>query len=262
MGPLTQTGCLNSGKSMVKQAAQVLELLEFFARCKRPASLAEISETLDWPRSSTFNLLSTLKSLGYLYEPRPKGGVYPSPRWWELVEAIRSGETPSEAMETLLEHLASVTGETTMLTAPNAAQVVFIGVKESRNPIRYATQVGNCVPMHATAAGRALLSQRPAAERMAFLRKAEYVQYTPTTLSTPDDVEAEIQRSVERGWFLGNEEYSPGLMGIALPLPMPPRHFALLISGPTERMRPRVQEIVHLMHTAVREILSIDLQTR
>jgi IclR family acetate operon transcriptional repressor len=35
---------------MVRQAAQVLELLEFFAQIKRPASLAEISETLDWAR--------------------------------------------------------------------------------------------------------------------------------------------------------------------------------------------------------------------
>jgi IclR family acetate operon transcriptional repressor len=245
---------------MVKQAAQVLELLEFFAKSRRPATLAEISETLNWPRSSTFNLLATLKSLGYLYEPRPKGGVYPSPRWWELAEAIRSGETPSEAMETLLEYLARATGETTMLTAPNAGQVVFIAVKESVNPIRYTAQVGHCVPIHATAVGRALLSQRPPADRASLLRRAEYVQYTPNTLGNPDAVEAEIQHSLERGWFLGNEEYSPGLMGIALPLPMPPRHFALLISGPVERLRPRIDEIVQIMRTAVRDILDIDLK--
>jgi IclR family acetate operon transcriptional repressor len=244
---------------MVRQAAQVLELLEFFAQIKRPASLAEISETLDWPRSSTFNLLGTLKSLGYLYEPRPKGGVYPSPRWWELVEAIRSGETPSIEMEGLLGFLAEKTGETTALAAPNAGQVVFIGVKESSNPIRYTTQVGNCVPINATAAGRALLSQRPPAERLAVLRRAEYIRYTPSTLMDPDEIEREIEVSIKRGWFLGIEEFSPGLMGVALALPMPARHYALLVSGPVERLKPRVDEVLDLMFSAVRDMLGIDL---
>jgi len=247
---------------MVRQAAQVIELLELFAQIKRPATLAEISETLDWPRSSTFNLLSTLKSLGYLYEPRPKGGVYPSPRWWELVETIRSAETPSFEMESLLEYLASATGETAALAAPNAEQAVFIGVKESSNPIRYTAQVGNCVPMHATAVGRALLSQRSAAERLAQLRKTNYIRYTANTLTTPDDVEAEIARSIDKGWFLGNEEYSPGLMGVALALPMPMRHYALLISGPAERLRPRIQDTVDLMFSAVLDLLGMDLKHR
>ncbi|NKJ48530.1 hypothetical protein CIC12_17650 [Burkholderia sp. SG-MS1] len=247
---------------MVRQAAQVLELLEFFAQIKRPASLAEISETLDWPRSSTHNLLTTLKSLGYLYEPRPKGGVYPSPRWWELVEAIRSGETPSVEMENLLEFLANATGETTALAAPNAGQVMFVGVRESANPIRYTTQIGNCVPMHATAAGRALLSQRSAAERLALLRRADYIRYTPHTLMNPDDIEAEIERSIKKGWFLGNEEYSPGLMGVALALPMPARHYALLISGPVERLKSRTNDIATLMITAVRDFLGVDLKPK
>jgi len=245
---------------MVRQAAQVLELLEFFAQIKRPASLSEISETLNWPRSSTHNLLTTLKSLGYLYEPRPKGGVYPSPRWWELIDTIRSGETPSIEMENLLEYLASATGETTALAAPNAGQVMFVGVRESSNPIRYTTQIGNCVPMHTTAAGRALLSQRTSAERLALLRRAEYIRYTPNSLMDPDAVEAEIQRSIEKGWFLGNEEYSPGLMGVALALPMPARHYALLISGPVERLRSRVDEIADLMFAAVHDYLAIDLR--
>ncbi len=35
----------------VKQAANVLDLIEFFAQHKRPAALAEIAKHFDWPRS-------------------------------------------------------------------------------------------------------------------------------------------------------------------------------------------------------------------
>ena len=45
---------------LVKQAANVLELMEYFARRRRPATLAEIADDLGWPRSSTFNLVGTI----------------------------------------------------------------------------------------------------------------------------------------------------------------------------------------------------------
>src|SRR5215467_14375968 len=63
---------------IVRQAANVLDLLEFFVRRKEPATLSEIADSLGWPRSSTFNLIQTLVDRGYLYEPRPRSGYYPS----------------------------------------------------------------------------------------------------------------------------------------------------------------------------------------
>ena len=66
---------------IVRQAANVLDIMEFFAQTKKPATLAEIADHFGWPRSSTFNLLATLSEKGYLYEPRPRAGFYPTPRW-------------------------------------------------------------------------------------------------------------------------------------------------------------------------------------
>ena len=53
----------------VKQAANVLDLMEYFARRKRPATLAEISDDLGWPRSSTFNLVGTIADKGWPKAP-------------------------------------------------------------------------------------------------------------------------------------------------------------------------------------------------
>ena len=52
---------------IVRQAANVLEIMEFFAQARKPATLAEIADHFGWPRSSTFNLLTTLSEKGYLY---------------------------------------------------------------------------------------------------------------------------------------------------------------------------------------------------
>ena len=77
---------------IVRQAANVLEILEYFAKRLRPATAAEMAEDLGWPRSSTFKLVATLASKGYLYEPRGRGGYYPSPRWLVLAEAVTRAE--------------------------------------------------------------------------------------------------------------------------------------------------------------------------
>src|SRR5690606_23050608 len=76
----------------VRQAANVVELLEFFAGRGEPATLAEIADALEWPRSSTFNIVGTLVEKGYFYEPRLRGGYFPSPRWQAVVQQIAESD--------------------------------------------------------------------------------------------------------------------------------------------------------------------------
>ena len=242
-------------EKVVKQAAQVVELLEFFADFGRPATLAEVSRHLGWPRSSTYNLLTTLSRLGYLYEPTPKGGYFPSTRWASMVEKIRLAEPPSQAMQDLLEHLAQQTGETAVIGVISGTQALFYQVRESSSFVRFTASVGQTVPLYATVMGRALLSQLSAAQRDNLLRKTTFTQYTPKTLKSATEVEENIRQSAERGWFQGVEGFSENLAGVALPLSMAPYNYALLVSGPPERMTDRIEEIAAQMRAAVERYL-------
>src|SRR3546814_2253803 len=97
---------------LVRQAANVLDVLEYFAQTKKPASLAEISAALGWPRSSAFNLLTTLAQRGYLYEPRPKAGFYPTPRWQWLLRDIADLDLLPAPLCEAADEVARLTGET------------------------------------------------------------------------------------------------------------------------------------------------------
>jgi IclR family transcriptional regulator, acetate operon repressor len=231
----------------VKQAANVLELIEFFAQHRRPATLAEVSKQLDWPRSSTFNLLGTLASRGYLYEPRARGGYYPSPKWLSLLQQIERAEPIPEQFSALLHALAERTGETAVLAATNGAYAVFVDAVESSHAIRYTASPGKLVPLHVTATGRALLSMLSPADRASVLRRATFERYTPTTLMSVAAVEQEIQRSLQRGWFEGDAEFTTDLGGIAMPLQVPQRHFALLVAGPMFRIKSRSSELAGII---------------
>lgn len=231
----------------VKQAAYVLDLLEFFAAHQRPATLADISKHFGWPRSSTFNLLGTLTNRGFLYEPKAKAGYYPAPVWASLIGRIEDAQPIPRDIHALLQTLSDDTGETAVLAVASGSYALFVETVESPSAVRYAAQPGKRVPLHLTATGRALLSQMSADERATILKKADFERYTSTTLMSADDVEAEIERSRQRGWFLGNAEYSQDLGGVALPFSIAERNFALLVAGPSYRIGDRLEEFARTM---------------
>jgi IclR family transcriptional regulator, acetate operon repressor len=228
---------------IVRQAANVLEILEYFARVGQPATLADISEHFGWPRSSTFNLLTTLSEKGYLYEPRPRSGYYPTPRWLVLAKAISDAEPLASWTHELLADICAETGETTAIAAPSGTLAVFVDVIESNEAIRYFAQVGHRVPIHASSSGRALLLQYAVEERNKLYRKVEFRQYSKTSPLSIEAVETELRKSEERGYCISHAEFSRDLTGIAFPLAIGERRLSIVVAGPSFRMDPKVVEV-------------------
>jgi DNA-binding IclR family transcriptional regulator len=235
----------------VRQAAHVLDILEHFATIRRPATLSEIADAFGWPRSSTFNLLNTLTERGYLYEPKPRAGYYPTPRWLAQAQAVADAEPLPAWAKTLVSELAEDLGETVAIGGAAGAMAVFLEVRESSAPVRYFAQVGHRIPIHASSTGRALLLQFAPGERMALYRKIEFKPYGPHTPVSIDMVEAELRRSVDRGYCVSFADFSADLAGVGLPLPIAGRRLSLVVAGPMFRMERRIAEIAAAMKRAI-----------
>ena len=138
-----------------------------------------------------------------------------------------------------------------MLAATSGTYAVFIEAVESPHAIRYTAAPGKLIPLHVTATGRALLSLLSPADRAGILRRATFERYTPTTLMSVAAVEKEIQRSLQRGWFEGAAEYTADLGGVAMPLHVPHRQFAVLVAGPMSRVKMRSKELARIIVSEV-----------
>lgn len=235
----------------VKQAANVLDILEFFARERRAASLAELSTHFGWPRSSTFNLISTLVERGFLYEPKPRGGFYPTPRWLALAEEIAEAEPLPEPARALLRDLAAETGETVWIAAHSGQHAVLMSVIQSAQAVRYTAEPGRRVPLHGTASGQAIMSQMSAAQVAGILRRAVFERFGPGTPMSVEEVEESIRSSLERGWFRSASAFSQDLGGVSLPLVLGGRVFSVTVAGPLFRVQSRFEEIAHTMQKAI-----------
>lgn len=235
----------------VKQAANVLELLEYFSNRRSPATLAEISDDLGWPRSSTFNLVGTVVELGFLYEPRPRAGYYPTPRWLTLAQRISDAEPIPDAAQMIAAEVARETGETTAIAALSGAFAMFMHVRESGHAVRYHAQVGDRVPAHASSVGRAILAQLTPEARQAIYRKMNFERYSQTTPASIERVEAELRAAQERGYHQSESEYIPDLAGVSLPLKIGDRALAIVVAGPLSRCLARRQETATLIKRAI-----------
>lgn len=234
----------------VKQAANVIELMEFFARRQSPATPAEVADGLGWPRSSTFNLITTLVSTGYFYQPRARGGYYPSLLWRQVVDKISDGEPLPEAVERLARRIADETGETTCIAAPAGLSALLIYAVESRQVIRFSPWMGERNPIHASASGRAILTQYSGREREALYRKVKFERYTARSPMSIAEVEEARQRGAAKGYYLSIGEVVDDLIAIAAPLPVNGRMFAVTVAGPMSRCDARKDEIGALVRDA------------
>lgn len=243
---------------LVRQVANVLDLLEFFAERGKPASLAEVSQHFGWPRSSTFNLLSTLGARGFLFEPEMRGRFYPTPRWLALSQAIATAEPLPESLLRLLRDLSERTGETVCIGAAAGTSVVFLEVIQSSARVRYAAEVGQRIPIHATASGQAILSQWPEAQRAALLRKVVFERYGSGTPMSVEAVEDQMRAGLHRGWFRSASNYSVDLGGVSLPIAEGGRIYALTVAGPLNRVEEMMPGIAREMHESVGRHLGPD----
>lgn len=228
---------------IVRQAANVLDIFEYFARTKKPTTLAELADHFNWPRSSTFNLLTTLSERGYLYEPRPRAGYYPTPRWLAMARQASEVEPLPAWSHALIADLSAETGETAAIAAPSGTMAVFIDVVESSAPIRYFAQIGHRIPIHATSSGRALLLQYTPEERDALYRKIEFKQYGPSTPISINAVETELRASIDRDYCESFADYSRDLAGVAVPLPIGDRRLSVVVAGPEFRIGDKTHDI-------------------
>lgn len=232
---------------LIRQVKFAFDLLEFFAVHRSPATLTEISEHFRWPRSSTFNLIETLSAAGYLHEPRVRGGYYPTRRLLSLGTVLAEHEPVPTSLVEAVRALADTTGETCILGAISGQHAIYLNVVESRESIRYIASAGDTVPLYATAIGRALISLMSEREVDVVIRQASFQAYADNTPTDEHALRAMLADVKMCGYSLNDNGYQPHLLGVAVPFELQGWRLALMVAGPSARMRDNVNLYVSLI---------------
>lgn len=199
----------------VKSAERALDVLERLAVTGHPPTLGELARDLGIPKSSLHGILRTLERRGWV-ETDASGQ-----RFVVGIRALHVGARYLEADDGLgrasavLDWLAEASGETVQLARLTGADVVYLAKRESRHPLQLITSVGSRLPAHATALGKAILSERDPADVHRVLPDP-LVRLTRHTIDNHDQLARELARTRKRGFAVDDEEAAEGLRCLAV----------------------------------------------
>lgn len=223
----------------VQSLQRAFVLLEGLADAGGEASLSELAGNTGLPAPTIHRLIRTLVDLGYVRQNTNRRYALGS-------RLIRLGENASRQFGTwarpYLDELVDATGETANLAVLERDEVVYVAQVPSRHSMRMFTEVGRRLLPHGTGVGKAMLSQVPADDVRALLRRTGMAAYTPHTITDPEEFVGHLAGIAERGYALDESEQELGVRCIAVPLTGGPVPAAVSISGPEGRLTSEVAE--------------------
>lgn len=223
--------------AFVPAAARTMLLFEAFARERRELSNAEIAKLLELPESSCVDLLHTLQEAGYLMRTARSRRFYPTPRLSALANAIASNDPVATTGREAVELLGDLTGETALCGVLGDHHVEVLGIREGKHALRFITTAGTRIGLHATAMGKALLSElspEDAAERLA---RRPLKALTPNTETDAKRLLRSLDTTRSRGYAWVDGEGSDGVAAMAVAGRIGDEVLGLSITGPAERLR-------------------------
>jgi DNA-binding IclR family transcriptional regulator len=243
----------------VKSAGRVLRILEFFDEIQRDARVAEISERLSFPQSSTSVLLNCLVDLGFMdYLPESRSFL-PSPRVTLLGTWLDKGPVRNGSLIRMLEEISQKTGDTVIIAARNGVFSQYIHVLQARSAMRFHVPQGSRRLAVWSATGFALLIGCSEREIRALCTRtnAETIPGQPRV--EINEVLENIKRTKRNGYFFSTGLVTPGAGSIAVPLPNGidgrNRALAIAVSGILDDIARREQSIVALLKDAISRYL-------
>jgi IclR family transcriptional regulator, acetate operon repressor len=239
-------------QGLVKSAARVLSLLEFFDEIKREASVAEVADRHEWPHSSTSVLMRSLVTLGYLHYDAGTRTYIPSMRvallgdWLEVTPFLHG-----ELMQ-LLRSLNESTGETIVLAAQNGLHAQYMRVLQGTNVVRMHLHIGSRRPMLNSGTGRMLLTAMDDATIRRLIRKHNALKEPPFPIDA-DAVFARLAEDRARGYALSMHQVTPysGVIAMRLPTVEGGRPLAIGIATLSQLLVDREQHYAQVLREAV-----------
>lgn len=200
-------------------ALRLFALLERIAARDGRFSLQSLVEDTGWPKPTVHRMLQQLEAAGLVRRDGDGRHYGTGLRLRRFAEGVLTHSTLHAARHRVLRALVDELGESCNITAFAAGEVVYLDRVETAAPLRFYLQPGSRVPAHASASGKVFLAQMPPASRERLLRAAPLERFTASTVTDPAALDAELAIVRRDGYGLDREEFLPGLVCVAVPVP-------------------------------------------
>lgn len=231
----------SSKRYQIRAVARALDLLTAFSTSDPELTLTELSSRRNLSVSTTYRLLATLESRGYVERNSQTGGYSLGVACLDLGGVFLSQLDLRERVSPLLEALREECKETVHLAIldTDRMEAIYLEKLEGLLPIgMMGSRVGGRAPAHCTGLGKCMLAYVPEADVHDFYASTGLEPRTPNTITDLDELRLELKKTRERGYAIDDVEHEPDVKCVAAPV-WDHRQVvvgAISVSGPEQRI--------------------------
>ncbi len=217
---------------------RLFALLEVIAQKDQFFSLQSLVEELGLPKPTLHRMLQQLEGAGMIQRDGDGRQYSTGLRLRRMAENLLLHNIVHGARHSVLRQLVEEVGESCNITTCSGNEVLYLDRVETAAPLRFYLHPGSRVPVHCSASGKLFLTQMTPLQRRRLLAHTTLSKYTDKTLTAVEQVEAEIERVRRDGYAVDDEEFLPGLLCVAVLVPVSQgkSNMAVAIQAPIMRM--------------------------
>jgi DNA-binding IclR family transcriptional regulator len=199
-----------------------LAILHEIAARETSPSVAQLAESTGLNRTTVYRLCDVLERDGWI-QPTPgkdrrQRRVDLGPRALGLAVLANTRYDPEARLEPLMQALAERVGETVHAGILDGASVIHVALAVPDSGPHLAVALGARAYAHATALGKAMLATLPRQEILERYRQEELPKRTSTAIGNRSALLEDLERIVECGYALDDEESRIGVRCLGVPI--------------------------------------------
>ena len=202
----------------LQSIGRAFAILEEVARNREGIALADLSKRVRLHNSTTFHLVKTMVSLGYIRQIK-ESKRYRIGRPLFALAASALDEIEMVSMATpVLDELSQETGESSHFASRMSDAVVVMARTPGPGAFQLADRVGVVRPAYCTALGKVILAALRPAQLDRYLDRVELKPLTSKTITTPQRLRRELQEVRRAGIAFDDGEFNHEVRCAAMPV--------------------------------------------
>lgn len=202
-----------------RTTVRTIEILKLVSKNPEGTTLDEICQVLNMPRTSAYDIITTLAELCMVNVAKGQKQTYSIG-----LTAYRIGINYTNnldfisTIEPVLKAFSKEVGKTVFFGVRSDHEVVYICKFEPENPIITTATVGTKNPMYCTSLGKAILAYMDEESREQILGRIKFKKMTDRTILGRDELLSELAQVKTQGFALDAREVEEHMECVGAPI--------------------------------------------
>lgn len=206
----------------IQSVHRAFEIWEYIIEGGAGYRLSEIAEHCNLNKTTTYHLLKTLESRGYVEKNFDTQNYKMGWKSFDVASQIYDNQNVVQLGRPYLEKLFQEFNETVLLCYCGWVKNCYMGTCfcqfESTNPLHTSIPVGTHLPLHCTAQGKLYLSNLSDNMLEKHFETLDMKAFTPYTITSKERLKEQLKDLKKKGYCIEREEYQEGVCTIAVPV--------------------------------------------